>query len=97
MTVAELVRLYCAAWGAGGPAIKSDDSPAVVPETRLLRLDATKARTQLGWAPHFSLDDAVRLTVEWYRSYYQHRGSMRDLTERQIAGYMALVVEEASA
>lgn len=96
VTVAELARLWSAAWGPGGPSIEIDQSPPHVPETKVLRLDASKARARLGWAPQFSLDDAVRLTVKWYRSYYQGGGSMREFTERQIAGYMARLTEEAS-
>jgi CDP-glucose 4,6-dehydratase len=33
-------------------------------------LDATKARTVLGWRPIFSLDAGLRRTVEWYRSAF---------------------------
>ena len=96
VTVAELVRLWSSTWGAGGPSIEIGQSPGQVPETKVLRLDASKARRRRGWAPQFSLDDAVRLTVDWYRSYYQGGGSMRDFTERQITCYMARLIEEAS-
>lgn len=30
-------------------------------------LDATKARTRLGWAPAFTLREGLKRTVEWYR------------------------------
>jgi len=33
-------------------------------------LDATKARTVLGWRPIFSLDAGLRRTIEWYRSAF---------------------------
>jgi len=32
-------------------------------------LSAAKARKLLGWTPTFSVDDALRETVEWYRAY----------------------------
>jgi UDP-glucose 4-epimerase len=32
--------------------------------------DSTKARTLLGWSPTHSLEDGLRLTIEWYRSRY---------------------------
>lgn len=32
-------------------------------------LDATKARTTLGWRPAFSLDDGLKKTIAWYRNH----------------------------
>lgn len=32
-------------------------------------LDAAKARKELGWTPRFSLDDGLRSTIDWYRSF----------------------------
>jgi CDP-glucose 4,6-dehydratase len=34
-------------------------------------LDATKARTVLGWRPVFSLDAGLRRTIEWYRAAFE--------------------------
>ncbi len=31
-------------------------------------LDATRARTELGWQPRFGLDDGLQQTIAWYRS-----------------------------
>jgi CDP-glucose 4,6-dehydratase len=33
-------------------------------------LDASRARTVLGWRPIFSLDAGLRRTIEWYRSAF---------------------------
>jgi CDP-glucose 4,6-dehydratase len=38
-------------------------------EIRDQTLDATKAHAQLGWNPHWTLDDGLRETVAWYRDY----------------------------
>lgn len=32
-------------------------------------LSATKARQVLGWHPHFSLDEGLRRTIEWYKHF----------------------------
>jgi CDP-glucose 4,6-dehydratase len=32
-------------------------------------LDATRARTRLGWAPRYGLERGLRETIEWYRQY----------------------------
>ena len=34
-------------------------------------LDATKARTMLGWTPRFTLDAGLRATVDWYTEYFR--------------------------
>lgn len=31
-------------------------------------LDCTKARTKMGWTPAYAFDDALRQTIEWYRT-----------------------------
>lgn len=36
-------------------------------EAVLLRLDCSKARTQLGWRPRFRLHDALDKVIEWHR------------------------------
>jgi CDP-glucose 4,6-dehydratase len=45
------------------PIVESD-APHEIPAQWL---DATKARTRLGWAPAFSLHEGLSRTVEWYR------------------------------
>ena len=34
-------------------------------------LDATKARTLLGWEPLFTLDEGLSRTIAWYKNYFQ--------------------------
>lgn len=52
-------------------------------EARHLKLDSSKARSRLGWAPRRGLEEALRATVEWYRAYEEGR-DMRDFTLGQI-------------
>jgi CDP-glucose 4,6-dehydratase len=55
-------------------------------ETPVLRLDATKAATQLGWRPRCSLDEALAMTVDWYRAYLEGR-DMAAVSRQQINDY----------
>ena len=59
-------------------------------ETTLLGLDATKARTQLGWRPVWPLDVALRETVCWYRHYVE-RGAVtsREQLDRYVTAAVA--------
>jgi len=39
-------------------------------EIRSQRLNSQKARTMLGWRPLFTMEDALRETIDWYRRYF---------------------------
>jgi CDP-glucose 4,6-dehydratase len=59
-------------------------------EAGKLMLDSSKAQARLGWRPHLGLDDAIRLTAEWYGRYMQGRPDMREASEAQIGYYLSL-------
>ncbi|HED24810.1 MAG TPA: NAD-dependent epimerase/dehydratase family protein [Firmicutes bacterium] len=54
-------------------AMQSDLEPEIMGEApceiRRQYLSAAKARRMLGWAPLYSLDRALELTVDWYRRF----------------------------
>jgi CDP-glucose 4,6-dehydratase len=84
-SVASLVERLSAGFG-GRPGWRRDEDAQVVPETAELRLDASRARAELGWAPALGLDDALEWTVDWHNS--QGEGvDVRALTLGQIAAY----------
>jgi CDP-glucose 4,6-dehydratase len=64
VTTAELVDKVFAAWGAGSWI---PDATAAPYEARCLKLDCGKARQVLGWQPRLTLEEAIKLTVSWYR------------------------------
>jgi CDP-glucose 4,6-dehydratase len=70
----------------GSPAAWELDHRPHVPETRFLRLDATKAAQELGWEPAVRLEGALRWIVEWYRGW-QAGADLRALTLEQIDRY----------
>jgi CDP-glucose 4,6-dehydratase len=80
-TVREIVEIAAANWGTGARWVL--DSGDQLHEANLLSLDARKARDGLQWKPHWSLDDSVRETVDWYRAYVDGV-DMRDFTLQQI-------------
>ena len=45
------------------------DAGAHAPEARHLKIDASRARARLGWAPRWDLERALAATVEWYAAH----------------------------
>jgi len=58
-------------------------------EYTLLKLCCDKALNRLGWQSVLSLPENIRLTAEWYRTYYEGGdGRMFELAGRQIREYI---------
>ena len=34
-------------------------------------LSSDRAREVLGWSPNFDLDEGLRLTIDWYKRYFE--------------------------
>jgi CDP-glucose 4,6-dehydratase len=86
ITVSDLAQRMVSLWGKGELKIELD--PAAVHEAQYLRLNCDKARTQLGWQPLLTLDEALAWTMEWYRNYYRSPGTACSTTLAQIERYM---------
>ena len=71
LTVLELVSLI-------GKLMESDLEPEVLGqasnEIRNQYLSAQKAREELGWQPHFGLEEGLKKTIEWYRAFFESEG-----------------------
>ena len=59
-------------------------------ESGLLKLNCDKALHHLHWQTVLSFEETVRMTAEWYRSYYDNSFMIRDVTFSQIKEYEAL-------
>ena len=79
----ELVR----SWGKG--AAWTQDTAARPHEAHALKLDASKAKTCLGWHPVLPLKSALGWIVEWYRAS-QAGTDLQRLTRKQIEQFEAL-------
>ena len=88
-TVAVLAERFFHVWGEGSWLTSLQESAPY--EARSLKLDCSKARQVLGWRPRLSLDEAVALTVDWYRQAlsYQSVQKMYEMTCDQITNYEA--------
>jgi CDP-glucose 4,6-dehydratase len=60
--------------------------PSTLHETEILRLDSTRARTQLAWRSVWDLDQALLTSVQWYEAYARHQ-DMRSFSQQQLLRY----------
>ena len=56
-------------------------------ESGLLKLNCDKALHYLRWHAVMGFEETVRMTAEWYRSYYQQPEEIASMTTAQIATY----------
>lgn len=76
------------AWGPGA-SWYADGEPGVH-EAGYLKLDASRARGDLGWAPQLRLGDALDGLVSWYKAHAAG-GDMEAFTLQQIVAYESLL------
>ncbi|HEY5056829.1 MAG TPA: CDP-glucose 4,6-dehydratase [Acidobacteriaceae bacterium] len=75
--------------GVDGARWVLDPDPGVH-EAGYLKLDATRARTELGWQPRLDLETALHWLVDWYRAW-QSGKDMHAFTLAQIAAYEQMI------
>lgn len=62
------------------------DAQSVLHEAGRLKLDSSKAKEFLGWAPNWTLDQALQATISWHLAW-KGRENMRDFSLDQIKAY----------
>lgn len=75
----------CKLWGSGASWIKENQQH--VHEAQNLKLDISKARSQLGWSPRLNLENTLQYLVSWYKAFAEKQ-NMRNITLLQIQNYM---------
>jgi CDP-glucose 4,6-dehydratase len=75
-------------WGEGASWVL--DSAPSPHEAGHLKLDASRARADLGWMPLLRLDTALEYLVRWHRAW-QADADMHQLTLDQIESYSTLI------
>ena len=66
-TVWDVATKVVADYGSG--ELRDLSNPADLHEAKLLMLDISKAKFELGWEPRLNIDQTVALTVDWYNRY----------------------------
>ena len=66
-------------------------------ESGLLKLNCDKSLHHLHWHAVMGFEDTVRMTAEWYRSYYQQAAEITATTGAQIAAYTEIAKQQGLA
>ena len=86
--VGRIADAIAAVWGNGAKWVR--DTAENPHEAGYLKLDASKARSLLGWRPVLPIEIALRWLVEWYVAWRQGE-DMHAFTLHQIAEYERLL------
>lgn len=89
VTTEALVKIFCDNW-RGASYLKNEDANTFH-ESGILKLDCSKAKSELGWIPVWDIKTAVGKTVQWYEAYYSGE-DMNKVTEMQINSYMEAIL-----
>lgn len=81
LPVSKMVAMAIDCWGSGAYYINKDINHPH--EAGLLKLDVSKAKAELNWAPKMNANEAVRNTINWYKEFYK-KGDITDYTTKQI-------------
>jgi CDP-glucose 4,6-dehydratase len=84
-TVSQIASKVLSLFGAP-PTIHHTTAADGPRETHFLSLTSAKAAVRLGWAPRWTIDDALAETVWWFQTFDEGKDS-RTVTESQIEKY----------
>lgn len=82
LTVEQMTSLAIDIWGTGKYRVVQN--PSAPHEAGLLKLDISLVKARLGWTPAMNAHEALKLTLQWYKTYYQENDKVGELTEQQI-------------
>lgn len=83
-TVVSLTENFIKYYGTGKYEIQETSN---FNESGYLQIDISKAKKELGWLPRYDLEESLRKTSDWYKSYYASE-EMDKFTENQINEYL---------
>ena len=88
VSVLELTRIFLSKWGSGD--YKLDGNSSKAKEAKLLMLDSSKAKRELGWRPVLSIEQAISMTALWYKVFLEKKSEIKDFTYSQIEDFLTL-------
>lgn len=88
LPVEEMLKLAIGSWGKGEFIVeKVEGQPH---EAGLLKLDISKAISELKWQPKMDAKLAVSMTMDWYSEFAKNNQNISDFTALQINNFLEL-------
>ena len=84
-TTGDLADLFAGLWGNGAGWYTAAEQNAPF-EAAALSLDCARLKETFGWQQTWSLYDAIKAAVDWYRAWNDQGDCMRE-TEKQISAF----------
>jgi CDP-glucose 4,6-dehydratase len=85
LSVQEMVQKAIDVYGEGGYSLDINNSHPH--EAGLLKLDISKAQSELNWHPKYKSEKAINVTIDWYKQARNDRSNIKEFTEAQILNY----------
>jgi CDP-glucose 4,6-dehydratase len=87
LPVEQMLKLAVASWGSGQYKVVTEANQPH--EAGLLKLDISKAASELNWFPKMKAKETVDFTIGWYRQFRSNPETINDFTEQQILTFFA--------
>jgi len=79
-----IAEKFCSLWGKDASyAIDKNPQPH---EANYLKLDCSKAKTELGWTPKWDIEKALGSIVDWYQAWI-NKNDTRELSLQQMKAF----------
>lgn len=85
--VREMVEKILEFWGGGKWKDISKNTSDIFHEDEYLKLNCSKAWKILRWKPILNINEALEVTISWYKSYYSKSNDMKEYTKKEITEY----------
>ncbi|RED32773.1 CDP-glucose 4,6-dehydratase [Brevibacillus brevis] len=80
-----IVRQLCERWGAGA-SFEAERTDSQWHEAQYLKLDCSKARSEIDWKPNWSIEQTLDSIISWHKAY-QQKQDVRKICLAQIRAY----------
>jgi CDP-glucose 4,6-dehydratase len=89
LSVEKMIQLSIAIWGSGEYKIEKESNQPH--EAGLLKLDISKVKSDLDWAPKMSSQKTLDLTLNWYKLFLQNPKNIADYSKNQIIEFLTVI------
>lgn len=86
LPVSAMLKLAIQSWGKGEYIVEQIDGQPH--EAGLLKLDISKANAELNWHPKMNAEQAVSMTMDWYREFAINKEAISEYTVYQINKFL---------